>query len=529
MTESEVRQLLQPDNWPDAPEAIRLITTHTSWVFLTGKRAYKIKKPVFFGFLDYTTVDARKLFCEEELRLNRRLSPDIYLGVKPVTRVNNRIQIGGEGEVIDYCVEMKELPQEAMMSARLERKEVTYPMINELARVVAQFHQVAGCDEHISRFGDEVTVRFNWDENFAQTEEFCGRTISRPVFTELQQKVNRFLVRNRRLLKRRIEQRRIRECHGDLHSRNVFIVTQPPGDGFELRVFDCIEFNRRFSCCDVASEIAFLVMDLEYAGEYGLATYFVDRYLELSRDYELLRLLDFYKCYRAYVRGKVTSFLLNDPALTPAAKTAAQQTARRYFRLAHHYAQSIETPPVLILMLGLPGVGKTYLAERLAGRLNCHHIRSDIVRKELMALPVGQHAFQGIGSGIYTANISARTYREMERRAGRQLKAGRTVILDATFALASGRQQARRLAQKHRSGFLMINCVCPVKTALRRIARRKREFSFSDATPEVYFHIRRSFQPITRSREVVTVNTTQSIPRILRRVQSAVQRLRSRL
>jgi hypothetical protein len=518
MTDKEIRLLQRPEGYDEPVEQVRLLQTHTSWVLLTGKHAYKIKKPVYFGFLDYTTIDARKFFCEEELRLNRRLAPDIYLSVQPVTQSGAEVRIGGKGEVIDYCVKMKELPQDAIMTERLRQKAVSYPEIDSIAQIVARFHEQAATDRDISRFGELETVKFNWDENFAQTEEFRGKTIGVRAFPAIKQAVERFMAANQDLLAERVSTGRVRECHGDLHSRNIFLV-EP------IRIFDCIEFNRRFSCCDVASEIAFFVMDLEYSGEKGLANYFVDRYVAITGDHLLLRLLDFYKCYRAYVRGKVTSFNLKDPGMSRSQKQAAARTARKYFALAASYARSLFERPALIVMMGLPGVGKTFLARRLARRINCYHLRSDIIRKELMAVPVGEHAYQGMGKGIYTSNISARTYEEMMSRARVYLSAGRSVILDATFSYAEGRQNARALADALGGRFLIVNCVCPVRVALKRIARRTQEFSFSDATPEVYFHIRATFQPVRRSKHLVTAKTSDPVPKSLTRIETALLRL----
>jgi hypothetical protein len=292
-----------------------------------------------------------------------------------------------------------------------------------------------------------------------------------------------------------------------------------------VRIFDCIEFNRRFSCCDTASEIAFFIMDLEYHGEKDLANYFADRYLNLTGDWEMLRLLDFYKCYRAYVRGKVTSFRLNDPGIDRPGKQQATQVARKYFKLAGRYAQTMFDRPALILMAGLPGVGKTYLGTRVAKHLNSYHLRSDILRKELMSVPVGEHRFEGTGRGIYTSNISARTYQEMLDRGRKYLKRGSSVILDATFSFASSRAECRRLAEESGARFLIVNCTCPVKVAIARINRRKGEFSFSDATPEVYYHIRKNFDAFERDRHLVTVNTAKSVAESLRRIEAVLLRL----
>jgi hypothetical protein len=518
VTDSEIQLLYCSQVAEGRVESVRVIQTHTSWVLLTGKYAYKIKKPVYFGFLDYTTLEARKFFCEEELRLNERLSPDIYLGVRPITRTATGLTTGGKGEVIDYCLKMKELPQDTIMTEKLRRGEVTYAMIDQIARIVAEFHRQAATDPGISRFGELETVRFNWDENFAQTEEFRGATIGTRTFRTTKLAVERFMTERSDLFAVRVRDRKVRECHGDLHSRNIFI-------GKKVRIFDCIEFNRRFSCCDVASEVAFFVMDLEYCGAKNLANYFVDRYVSLTGDQALLRLLDFYKCYRAYVRGKVTSFNLKDSGVGREQRQDSTRTARSYFRLAAGYAQGLFDRPALILMMGLPGVGKTFLADRLTRKLNCYHLRSDIIRKELTDVPVGEHKFGGVGRGIYASTISARTYAEMHARAAIYLAAGRSVILDATFSFDSGREKARKLAEKHDARFLMINCVCPVKKALQRISQRAHGFSFSDATPEVYFHIRKTFQPARRSKHLVTADTTNPVARSLKQIETALFRL----
>jgi hypothetical protein len=533
--------LMRPEAYEEATGPVRMIQTHTSWVFLTGTHAYKVKKPVYFGFLDYRTLDARQVFCEEELRLNQRLSPDLYYGVLTINERNGRIRVGGPGKVIDYCLKMKELPQTAIMTERLRNHEVTFPLIDEIARIVARFHEQAATGDDISRFGAFDTVKFNWDENFAQTEEFEGRTISRRLFHETRNVVERFLKERAALLEERIRAHRVRECHGDLHSGNIFIADKAPGGAetmnderatmsgdraaSRVRIFDCIEFNRRFSCCDTASEIAFFIMDLEYHGEKDLANYFVDRYLNLTGDWEMLRMLDFYKCYRAYVRGKVTSFRLNDPGIDRAGKQPATQVARKYFRLASRYAQTMFDRPALILMAGLPGVGKTYLGTRVAKHFNTYHLRSDILRKELMSVPVGEHRFEGTGKGIYASGVSARTYEEMLTRGGKYPEQGCSVILDATFSFASSRRECAALARKLGARFLVVNCTCPVRVAIARINRRKGEFSFSDATPEVYYHIRQSFDRFERTRHLVTVNTARPVSESLHRIEAALLRL----
>jgi uncharacterized protein len=524
MKEAVLKELLKPETYSKDVKIVRLIQTHTSWVFLTGKYAYKIKKPVFFGFLDYTTLDARKFFCEEELRLNRRLSPEIYLAVVPINeqiiksdRKTIRINLGGKGKVIDYAVKMKELPQDKLMTERLKQDAIAYHEIEQLARIVADFHQSAESSPSISQFGLMETIKFNWDENFAQTEEFIGRTIGNSTFHRIKKILYKFMLDNFDLFEKRIKEDRIILGHGDLHSKNIFIADK-------IYIFDGIEFNQRFSCCDVASEVAFLAMDLDYFGKSNFANFFIERYLQYTKDYELLKLLDFYKCYRAYVRGKVTSFNLKDPGIGAQDKQIAAKTAKRYFELAKRYAQNLVTTPKLIIMIGLPGVGKTHFALQLADKINAYLLRSDIIRKELMNVPLRQHHYTGYGSGIYKGNISARTYDEMYKRARIFLTQGKTCILDATFSLAKARTAAEEIAREFKVPFLMVHCFCPDKIVFKRMAHRARGFDFSDATPEVYLRMKKNFDPVHRSQNVVKVDTSKPLKPLIRKIEAKLKK-----
>ena len=523
MKKTVLKSLLKPETYGKDVKNVRLIQTHTSWVFLTGKYAYKIKKPVFFGFLDYTTLDARKFFCEEELRLNRRLSPEIYLAVVPIVERTNEsgnttsnISLGGKGNVIEYAVKMRELPQDKLMTELVKKDGVSYAEIEQIAKIVADFHQSAENDPTINQFGKMETIKFNWDENFAQTEEFIGRTISRPAFHRIKKTIYKFMLDNFDLFEIRIEENKIKQGHGDLHSKNIFIADK-------IHIFDGIEFNQRFSCCDVASEVAFLAMDLDYFGKTNFANFFIERYLQYTKDYELLKLLDFYKCYRAYVRGKVTSFNLNDPGMSTKDKRIASETARHYFALAARYGQNLVTKPKLIVMIGLPGVGKTYFALKLAEKINGYLLRSDIIRKELMNIPLSQHHYTGYGSGIYTGNISALTYDEMYKRTRLFLAQGKTCILDATFSLVKARKAAERIAQEFKVPCLMVHCFCPDQIVFKRMAKRAREFDFSDANPEVYKRMKKNFDPVPLSKNVIKVDTSRPLKPYIKKIEAKLK------
>lgn len=512
-----VSELLRPGFYGPGVRKVRMLQTHTSWVFLTGRHAYKVKKPVNFGFLDYTTLSARRFFCQEEFRLNRRLSPDIYLEVVTIGEQGGRLALG-KGRPVDYALKMCELPQSAIMTEQLKKGEVRFEQLGEIARIIAGFHAHAERGPEVAKYGSSEIVRLNWDENFAQTMEFRGKTISHPGFEEIKRNVERFIQEKRHLFRHRREAGHVRKCHGDLHSRNVFVNEQ-------VHIFDCIEFNPRFSCSDVASEVAFMVMDLDYFGRHDLAGHFVERYLVHTRDYGILRLLDFYSCYRAYVRGKVTSFNLNDPGISAQDKARARETARRYFQLSLGYSRRLFRSNRLIVMLGLPGTGKSYLARRLAARLGAFHLLSDSIRKQLVGVPVGSKQIEGVDRGIYNRTISHRTYAELLRRTRLLLGAGQTVIADATFLREDSRQEAAELAKKAGVPVLFVHADCPESTVASRMRRRAHEYGMSDADLSVYRRMKERFIPPRTGRNLIRVDTRQPVNRSLEQIERALLRI----
>jgi len=326
------KALLNPGIYPDLPKKIQLIETHISLLFLTGSYVYKVKKPVDFGFLDFTTLEKRKYFCEQEVRLNRRLSPDIYLGVVNITCDGDRVSFDGRGEVEEYAVKMKQIPEELLMDKLLDRGRVTPEMIKAVSEKLVRFYSEAETSELIKSFARPERVKQDTDENFEQTEKYIGVTISKDTFEEVQRRTNEFFRVRNKIFHLRIASDRIRDCHGDLRLEHIFW-------GDEIAIFDCIEFNERFRYTDVTADIAFLAMDLDCHGREDLTGHLVRTYIEKSGDREITNILDFYKCYRAYVRGKVESFRLDDPNIPEKEKKEALKRAQKYFELSHRYVQ----------------------------------------------------------------------------------------------------------------------------------------------------------------------------------------------
>ncbi len=327
-----VQALLEPRAYPEVPKHIELVQTQMSFVFLTDDYVYKVKKPVNLGYLDYTTLAKRHFFCQREVELNRRLSPDVYIGVVPINRERGSISVGGQGELIEYAVKMCRLPREAMMDVLLVKNQVLPEMVASLAQKLVEFHNKAETNITISAFGELGAITQNTEENFTQTEKYVSHTISRKKYQRIKAYTDNFIEKNASLFRKRIQDARIRDCHGDLHAAHICF-----SNG--IYIYDCIEFNDRFRYCDIVSEVAFLAMDLDHYGRADLSHGFINAYVDKSQDRELVELLNFYKCYRAYVRGKVESFKLDDSYISAEEKASVLDVAKSYFELAESYIE----------------------------------------------------------------------------------------------------------------------------------------------------------------------------------------------
>jgi len=463
---SDLLEALQdPGIYPEKPEKVELLQTHVSAIFFVGDHVYKVKKPVNFGFLDFTTLERRRHFCREEVVLNRRLCPEVYLGVAEIRLQNGRVRVGeGPGEIIEYAVLMKKLSLDSMMDRWLAKGKVTPLILQRVAAKLAQFHEQAATCSEIASFGKVAVIRSNVEENFSQSEKYVGISLSSEAFQEIRNCTKDFILAHLALFERRVAAGRIRDCHGDLHLQHISL-------GEEILIFDCIEFNRRFRYGDVAADLAFLLMDLDFHGHPGFAAELAAAYLSLSRDWALYLLLNFYKTYRACVRGKVHSFRLDDPALSPGEKTVARQAAQRYFQLARRYVQKMNRP-CLILTSGLMGTGKSTIARALTDALGWKWLRSDIVRKELAGLSPREKRHEPFLRGIYAPDFSDRTYQSLLAQAGTLLQSGSSVILDASFKREQDRSAARELSRKTGGDFLLIECRCEEEIIRRRLSDR---------------------------------------------------------
>ena len=327
-----VKALSNPKAYPETTRRVEMVQTQMSIIFLTDNFVYKIKKAVNLGYLDYTTLENRKHFCEQEVKLNRRLCGDAYLGILPITSECGGIVLGGKGKAIEYTVKMRKLPTDRMMDVLLAKNQVTPEMIARVAEKVAEFHTKAENTPDIGKFGTIEIITFTTEENFSQTESYIGRTISRAQYQRISKYTRDFIRNKAALLRKRVADGKIKDCHGDLHAQHICFT-----DG--ICIYDCIEFNDRLRYGDVAGDVSFLAMDVDRWGHRELSNQFVSAYIAKSGDKELTELLSFYKCYRAYVRGKVNGFKLDAPLVSAEDKKKALKEAKEYFALAESYTE----------------------------------------------------------------------------------------------------------------------------------------------------------------------------------------------
>lgn len=511
-----IAALLRQEAYRHPAAGIELHETHISWVILAGPFAYKIKKPIDLGFLDFTTRERRLADCADEIRLNRRLCPDVYLDIVDVVERDGGYFIGGPGRPVEPAVWMRRLPERGMLTAMLARHAVGPQLIRRIARQLAEFHAVAATGPGVDEHGSLATVRANWDENFTQTARFVGLTISPAVHARILAFVEQFLAENADLLERRVAEGRIRDGHGDLHAGSICV------EGRRVHLFDCLEFAPRFRCSDVAAEVAFLAMDLDHFGRADLAADVVDEYVRRSGDAELPRVLPFYRCYRAYVRGKVTSLRLDEPGLSPADRLTIEAEARTYFDLAWAYAGGLGGPTIVVTM-GLPASGKTTLARGLACHLGLVHLSSDVVRKSLAGLRPSDRRVAAFGRGIYGRSMTRQTYATMRRWAQRWLRRGYSVVVDATFGQVAEREAIRRVAARAGARLCVLVCQSDEATIRRRLAARETDvLTSSDAGLDIWPALRAAYAAPSEVDDAMILDATRSPALVLNQALAAV-------
>ena len=455
-----IEHLKQPGVYPHPVDQVALLETHISAVLLAGEYAYKLKKPYNLGFLDFTTLEARKYYCEEEQRLNQRLAPDLYLGVAPITGSVDAPHWGGSGAPIEYAVKMRRFPQQALLSNVLARNELQPAHLDALACRMAAFHQAVPAATMEQAYGLPDTVHANARQNFAQIEPLLTNEEQRAQLARLARTTEALFTADAALFLQRKGDGFVRECHGDLHLGNLVML-----EG-EIVPFDCIEFNADFRWIDVMSEIAFLVMDLASRDRPDLAFRFLNAYLEQTGDFAGLKVLRYYLMFRAVVRAKVTAFRATQQETPLTARTQAWAEYQHYLDWATQVSQP--QPPLLILMRGVSGSGKSTVARELAAHFPALHVRSDVERKRLFGLAPLAQSKSGLARGLYTADATQRTYARLKEIALMILDAGFSVVLDATFLKHSQRAMFEAMG----TPCPILACEAPIEVLRARVAQR---------------------------------------------------------
>lgn len=500
-----VQALRSPECYPHPVREIEILETHISYVLLTGAFAYKIKKPVDLGFLDFSSLEKRRFYCDEELRLNRRLAPDLYREVVPIAGPLSHPRLGGTSPPVEYAVKMVQFPQAALLDRILSQGGLSPEHIDALADRVAVFHRQAARAAADGEYGKPAAVWAPMAQNFSQLSDYLQTETERRLLDELEGwscgqyagLEGIFLGRQRAGF--------VRECHGDLHLGNVALMEGVP------QIFDCIEFNPNLRWIDVMSEIAFTVMDLEARNRPDFARRFLNRYLEASGDYPGLRVLPLYRVYRALVRAKVACIRAAQEDSLHRQRNLA--TAVEYLALARWAA----SPPrrELLLMHGVSGSGKTWLAQALAARNGAICLRSDIERKRLHGLTALTRSASTLDSGLYDSASTLATYRRLADLAGVVLAAGFPVVVDAASLKTWQRDLFRILAREMDVPFRLVACHASAASLRRRICRRQQAGSdASDADAAVLEHQIQSLDPLSAAEIAASVSADTDRDRV---------------
>jgi aminoglycoside phosphotransferase family enzyme/gluconate kinase len=480
--------LLQPSFYDHPVSRVELVETHISRVFLTGPYAYKIKKPVNFGFLDFSTLQRRKVYCEEELRLNGRLAPDIYLSVIPITESNGTLQLNGKGHVIEYAIKMRQFDAHGLFSLLFDQGKISLHHMQDLARRLAEFHTHADQAGADTAFGSADEVIKPVEQNFA---------VIKPLLTSAEHLQQLEAIRHyslalwqtlRSVFEQRKAQGHIRECHGDLHLGNIAL------SDHRIIIFDGIEFNDSFRWIDTFSDIAFLLMDLQDHHGDSHATHLLNQYLDVTGDYNGLNVLNFYKMYRAMVRAKVAALRLQQEIPDSAEYKQTQHQFQNYINLAVRYSANM--PTSLTLMHGVSGSGKSWCADKISDVCNAIVLRSDRERKRL---------FAGKTDHLYSSDITRKTYQHLLTLTQNIIQSGFSVIVDATFLDAQWREKFRTLAEQLHTRFNILSCQAEPSVLEQRLLQRAQDAqNISDADISVMRQQLKNYQPLSANEQQYT-------------------------
>jgi len=503
--------LSRPESFPHQPDEVEHIQTHISHVFMAGQFVYKLKKPVNLGFLDYSTIEKRRKYCYREVELNRRLSDDIYLGVVVISRRNGGFVIVEKetdfdpGTIAEYAVKMRRLPEQYFLHRYIEENTLRMEHLDRVGEVLASFYLRQRHGEDVTRWGQIEAIKVNTDENFEQTRKFIDQTITRPAFDAIEYYTNAYYKHNADLFRRRVEAGRIVDGHGDLHLEHIHISPE------KVQIYDCIEFNERFRYGDLAADLAFLAMDLDYNNCRTEERYFIRQMAARLKDEELMEIINFYKCYRAYVKGKVKSFQSVADDVEPEDRLRNEGTARQYFKLSMRYAL-LGSAPMVIVVMGRIATGKSTLAAQLSEQLNLYHYSSDRTRKDLAGLPLNKRTAEADREQLYSSHMSEKTYGQLAAKALNSVSEGQGVILDATYGSPEQREALIKRLEEKSAPYVFVEAQADDETVITRLRQREhQERVISDARLEDFEKLNAGYHPPHEmdGGHIVRVNSAQ--------------------
>ncbi len=492
-----IRFLKSPSSYSHEVTGVHFIETHISWVFIASPFVFKVKRPVNLGFADFSTLKKRRYFCERELELNRRLCPEVYLKVVPICARNGGFSFEQKGTVVEYALKMKELPKGWFLRELLAKGLVGETEIKRVIERLRQFYAAQTPRPEIEEWGTPQKLKISTDENFAQVEPFMGTTITPVAFEAIRHFTNEFYAQNEQLFHERIAQHRILDCHGDLHLDHIHITPDA------VTIFDCIEFNDRFRFIDIASDLAFLAMDFDFERQHKLGALFLRRAAQALRDPGILELADFYKCYRAFVRGKVESLQRNSEEHA--------QSARRYFQLALRYA-TVGSEPLVLVVMGRVASGKTTVARQLGGELDWPVFSSDAIRKTFAGIPLTSRTAPELRGKVYSETMSGQTYASLLENALAALETHGGVILDATFSSRARRDTLRAECATAGVRLRLIELRAEREEVEKRLRTRDEHATeISDARLEDLKKLNATYEPPEEfASELISIRTTGS-------------------
>lgn len=486
-----ITALMQQDIYAHPVERLQLIETHISWVILTGQYAYKIKKPVNVGFLDFSSLEKRHFYCLEEVRLNRRLAADIYLEVVPITGSHESPHWAGDSDTIEYAVKMMQFPQQAQLDRMLMKGNLSSFQLDSFANLIADFHQQTDIAGEKQSYGEPKSLYFPIEENFIQIRAQLNNTKQLSQLNNIEGFCQESFRRLLPIFEQRKNEGFIRECHGDLHLANMAWVREKP------LLFDCIEFSPNLRWIDVINEVAFLMMDLQKNDRSDLAWRFLNGYLELTGDYSGVRVLSFYLIYRAIVRAKIEIIQAGQSKIGDAKRTNAENAFQQYLLLGKIYTQTNQ--PRLIITHGFSASGKSTLSRKIAEQMGAIRIRSDVERKRLFGMQAKDDGKADIDQSIYSPEASQKIYKKLVQLTEQVLLGGISVIVDAACLKTGQREDFRRLAKVLHCPFLILDIPVSKDVLRQRIKRRKK--GASDADLAVLENQFLSTQPLTLAEE----------------------------